>query len=234
MTPEMAASILSKAKSMDAAAIFQGNTQHPFGVQSVTIALDAGNDKSSGNFGNPFKISFPFKSVYLQAATDTATYVNLAPDTQDTYQSGIPMKLNDCLVLNSPVSSAFLTWPAQAGKTVTLIFFVSAEFRTGSQLSVSGGGVSINDGSAFTMTNVSLTAGTAGQVFALNGLRKISTFQNNSGASVWVGLSTVTNSGATRGYEVPAGASFQWRNSAQLYAYSVAGGTNILALIEET
>lgn len=232
LNPSVANSILSRQKSVDGAAIFEASTQHPFGVQKVVIALDTGNDGSTGSYGNPFKIGFPFKSLYVQTATDTGVTVNLMPDTQDSYQSGVPLKLNDCLEMNQPISSAFLTWPAQSGKTITIFFFVSALFRSGSQLSVSGGGLSINDGSAFVNSRVTLAAAAATAVFASNGLRKVSTFQNNTGASVWVGGSTVTNGSTTIGIEVAAGALFQWRNSAALYAYSVPGG--YLALIEET
>jgi hypothetical protein len=40
---------------------------------------------------------------------------------------------------------------------------------------------------------------------------------------VWVGSSAVTNT--TAYYEVQPGAEFIWKNTAQLYGYSVAGGT---------
>lgn len=230
-TPQAVAAILQNAGELQNAKIFEGNTQKPFEVQSMTIALDTAADPNA-----PFKVSFPFKSVYVSAATDVLTTVNIRPNSRESYQSSLPLYLKDAYVLDEPCSSAFIDWSAQIGKTITLIFFVSSEFRSGSQISVTGGGVSIIEGSATVTARKDLTAATATSVYAADSSRKVGTIQNNTGADVWFGGASVSNTGANLGYRVPAGATFYWRNTGVLYAYSVAGGTgdNGLLLLTES
>lgn len=223
--------ILARNRSLDDAAIFEGNTQSPFEVQKVVLDLSTGNDGTSGAGNNPYKLSFPFKSVYVQDATDYLTQVSLYPNTQDTIQSGVPLAIKDVLVFDTPQSKSFLKWPAQSGKTMTLFFLVSGKFQSGSFLSIIGGGVAIVEGSAMTHGPVALTTATATVIFSQNSGAKVRTIQNTTGASIWVGGSTVSNAGANIGIEVLPGAIFQWRNTAALYGYSVAGG-NITQMTE--
>jgi hypothetical protein len=141
------------------------------------------------------------------------------------------MKQNDSFVLDEPISEMYLHWTAQPGRTITLAIFTSAQFNSGSQISVTGGGVSLVEGSSFTQSVQTLVAATALEIFPTDTTRKLGTFQNNTGSNVWVGPSTVTNAGASLGYQVAPGASFQWRNTSNIYAYSVLGG-NILVMTE--
>lgn len=219
--------ILNRQDQLDQAAIFQGNTQHPFSTQTIIIALDTARGD-----GDPYKVGFPFKSVFVKVATDTTTTLSLKSDTQDLIQSGYPLTYNDALEFTSPVSSAYLTWAAQSGKSMTLVFSLNASIRPGSQLSISAGGTSISEGSSFVNAQKTLVAATALSVFSQNFLRKVGVLQNTTGASIWVGAVTVTNSGATIGIEVPAGGSFIWKNTAQLYAYSIGGG--LITTMEES
>lgn len=226
ITPEVVKAVLSKFREVESASIFEGNTQQPFGVQSVTLDLATARLPT-----NPYEVKFPFISIYVADATDVLANINMAPNSRDSFQSLIPLKKNDSWTRREPLAQAFLSWEAQAGKTLTLLFFVDSEFRSGSQISVSGGGVSINDGSTFTTTRVSLTAATAGAVVSANPSRKIASVQNNTGAQVWFGNSSVSNTGSNLGFKVEAGGVLQWRNTAALYAYSVAGGSGDLGLL---
>lgn len=223
--------ILNMADQIKKASIYEGTTQKPFEVQSVTINLD-----SARLFTDPYPISFPFKSVYVSAASDVSATLNLIPQTQDSYQSAIPFKLNDSWSVDNPIAKAFLNWTAQTGKTITLHFFIDSEFRSGSQISQTGGGVSINDGSSFTTSRVTLTAATATSVLATDSSRKQCNIQNNTGADVWFGNASVSNTGANLGQKVSAGGILTWRNTAALYAFSVAGGAgdNGLQLLTES
>ena len=233
MDKQTAIQILLQDKNKSDAEIFFAGTQHPFIVQKVVVALDKGNVDASGNLvGNLYKVGFPFKSLFVKASTDTTTTVSIQPDTQDSYQSAVPLVLNDSLDLDSKISGAYLSWQSQPGKSITILFFVSAAFRSGSQLSLSGGGTSISEGSAFTGSQVTLAAAAATSVAIVNGLRKVLTLQNTSGASIWIGGAAVSNAGVNIGIEVVAGANFYWRNSAAFYAYSVGGG--LITLLEES
>lgn len=218
MTREIADAILARITDTYKAGLFIGNTEKPFLVQSVTLDLTTARLET-----DPFKIGFGFRSFYVSAATDVAVNVNLKPGNRDSSQSAIPIKKNDSLDFEIPVSEAYIHWDAQTSKSITILFFTNASFRSGSQISVTGGGVSINEGSSFTQASVALVAATPTAIFAADSTRKVGVFQNKSGASVWVGGPTVTNSLAF--YEVTAGSEFIWKNTAALSGFSLAGGT---------
>lgn len=223
MNDQLAALVLDKAREISRARIFEGNTQRPFSIQLVTLDLTTARLSTQ-----PYKIGFPFKSVYVQTATDVYVSVNVKVQTQDSTQSSFPMKLNDSWINEFPVAEAYIDWTAQSGKSITLIFFLESEYRSGSQISVTGGGVSINDGSTITgPTRVTLTAATAGIIAPADTLRKTATLYNDSGADIFIGDSTVTNSGATKGIPWPNGTLIYFRNTGVLYGYSVAGGNVI-------
>lgn len=224
---DAASSILRQASQLDRAKVFEGSTERPFEVQKVPLDLTTAMREDA-----PFKIGFPFRSVFVRSATDVLTEVSLKVNSRDAMQSALPLKLNDSLVFPFQIAEGYLHWSAQSGKTMDLYFLVTGEFRAGSQVSVTGGGVSIIDGSSATTTVTTLSPTTAAAIAAANLSRKVASIQNNTGADLFVGpTSSVSSSGANLGYKVPAGATFQWRNTAVLYGYSVLGG-DILNLEE--
>jgi uncharacterized membrane protein YphA (DoxX/SURF4 family) len=212
--------VLDQASALQKARVFEGNTQKPFGIQAITLDLSSARLETQ-----PYPISFPFRSLYVARATDSTVEIQFKPITQDSYQSAVPLSRKDCFIADYQQSAGFFYWDAQPGKSITLVFFVHAEFKSGSMITTTSGGVSIVDGSAITQANVTLAAATAGALVAADADRKVATIQNNTGASIWVGPSTVTNSGATRGFEVAPGFTLVWRNTAALYGYSVLGGS---------
>lgn len=216
---DQAALILSKLSEIQRAKIYEGNTQRPFLVQKMTINLSTAKLET-----DPYRIGFPFKSVYVQTATDVYSTVNIKLLTRDTTQSSFPIKLNDVFSNEYPISEAYLDWSAQAGKSITLIFFLESEFKSGSQISVTGGGVSIVDGSSISLATVTLAATTAAAIAPADPLRKVATIQNKTGADLYVGDSSVTNAGATEGILIPINGIIYWKNTGALYGYSVAGG----------
>jgi len=218
---QTAVQLLSKQKNLDQAHIFQGNTQKPFAFQAVTLALDTARDVS-----NPFKIGFPFRSLFVSAASDAVTTVSIQPDSIDSYQSSCPIVYKDCIDLNAPASGAYLTWLAQVGKTMTIVFFVEASFRSGSYLTSAAGGVSIIDGSSITgPTQTTLAAATATIIAPADSLRKKTTIQNKTGADLYIGGSTIAAPGTSNeGIKIPNDGIIIWANTAALYGYSAAGG----------
>lgn len=218
--------ILNAAEQASQAAIFDGSTQKPFSCRPVTFNLS-----TAATVGAAAVVGFPFKSFWVASATDVNVSVNFLPDASDqfdstqTFNGGIPIKYNDTWASEYPKSKGFFTWSAQTGKSITIIFFVDSIFTPGQQVSVNGGGVSISEGSSFTTTRVDLTAATATLALASDSLLKVAQIQNNTGAEVWFGNSSVSNTGANLGIRVPAGSIFVWKNSSALYAYSVAGGS---------
>lgn len=219
MSPEFARMLVEESQRLQNARLLEGSTQRPFNVQTLTLELDTAKLDTS-----PLKIGFPFRTIFVRSATDSSVNANLRIGSRDSIQGSIPLYQNDVLEFPYPVAEAYLDWSAQSGKTMQLVFLIDGSFRIGSLLSNVAGGVAIIDGSSFSASVVSLAAATATEIFAASSSRKLGTIQNNSGASIWIGDSTVTDSGATVGYEIQPGATFYWRNAAPCYGYSVAGG----------
>lgn len=211
------------------AEIRRASDQRPFQMQKVVIDLTTARTES-----NAYILSLPMRSIFVRDATDSIANVNLSMNDSDAQAvaNAISLKINDSVDFGSQVSKIALTWEAQSGKSMTIYVFTEAAFRSGSQLSLSAGGVSINDGTSFTTTVVTLTAATASPLFASSSTRKIGIWRNDTGADVWLGPSTVTNSGSTKGFRVAAGETFQWRNTAALYAYSVGGSATEVTMEE--
>ena len=166
--PNIVDGILRQASELNRAKIFQGTTQRPFEVQKITLDLTTAKREDS-----PYKISFPFQSIYVGGATDVLTNVSIKVNSPDAIQSSFPLYLKDSVNFPFPVSEAYIHWTAQSGKSIDLYIFVSGEFRSGSQISVTGGGVSIVEGSTSTLTSIDLLAAARTQLCATNASRKI-------------------------------------------------------------
>lgn len=209
--------------------IERSRTQMPFLVQPITLDLSV-----AATSGNPYKIQIPLKGIFVRDASDPAAHFFSAFHSDGLMQidASIKMKLNDVFTLPEIAQKTFLTWPAQVGKTITLYVFLDGDFRPGSQISVNAGGVSINSGAAFVMSRPNLAAATASPIVAGDLNRKQATFVNDSGATIWVGASTVVNTGANKGIPVADGASFVWQNTAALYGYHVAGYSDLAVMSE--
>lgn len=205
---------------------YSGDLRSPGQWRLVLSATDLGTARPEGN---PLKIDFPFTGFHVEDATDATVSVRLSQNAADgfsiaNYKS---IKLNDAGTFNRVQKNAQITWAAQTGKAITIVFFFDTEFRPGSQLSLTSGGVAVTEGSAITHALVTLTAATAVVVFAADSTRKLGTFRNTTGARIWVGLSTITSgdaAAATDGFIVEPGDVFEYRNTAALYALSVGGG----------
>lgn len=220
MSPEEAALIVKNATLISRASIADQIAQRPFSVQVQTLTLTTAVLET-----NPYEIKSSFRSLYIQDATDVLVSINVKLGSRDSVQAAFSMKKNDAISSSVPITGAFLHWSAQSGKTITLVVFTDAEFKSGSQISVTGGGVSIVDGSTITgPTRVTLAATTAAVIAPAYALRKKCTLQNKTGASLYIGDSTVTSSGATEGIEIPDKGLIYWQNTGALYGYSVAGG----------
>ena len=221
LTKEVADAILNASEELKKAQIFEGNTQRPFSVQTITLSLDTAKLST-----DPLRIGFPFRSFFVADATDTSVSLYMKTGARDEIQSAFPFKKNDSWTSSIPISEAYIYWAAQSGKTVTIVFFTDAEFKSGSQISITSGGVAISEGDSTTaIARVVLSAATAGIIAPADSLRKVTIIQNKTGADLYVGgTSAVTNSGATEGIKIPNDGIIYWRNTANLHGYSVAGG----------
>lgn len=220
-TKEFAADVLRHLRELTKAQIFVSNTQKPFGVQKIRYDLATAKLETS-----PQELKLPFRSFYVETASSPNAKLFIKLGDRDDGQSAVGVVVKDSWKTDQPVAQAFLHWPAQPGEWIEIVYFVDSEFISGTQLSVTAGGISVSDGSsASAPIAVTLVAATAAVIAPGLLTRKVATLQNKTGASLYVaGSPTVTNAGATEGLEIPNGGFFKWRNSAALYGYSVAGG----------
>ncbi len=220
-TKEFAADVLRHLRELTKAQIFVSNTQKPFGVQKIRYDLSQEKLETS-----PQELKLPFKSFYVEQASSPNAKLFIKLGDRDDGQSAVGVVVKDSWKTDQPVAQAFLHWPQQPGEWIEIVFFVDSEFISGTQLSVTAGGISVSDGSsASAPLAVTLAAATATIIAPALLTRKVATLQNKTGASLYVGgNNTVTNAGATEGLEIPNGGIFKWRNSAVLYGYSVPGG----------
>jgi hypothetical protein len=220
LTPQQVDQIMGALLRPERARITDGTYNKPFNCQSITLDLTTAKLSTS-----PMKIAFPFTSIFVASATDTTVNVKMQLFGQDSMNSVFSMSKNDSFTMPFPVPEAYLSWPAQAGKSITIVFFVSGEFRPGSQISVINGGVSISEGSAVSLGGqVTLAAATAGIIAPALSTRNVAWIQNKTGADLYLGDSSITDGGATEGIKVPPDYIIQWRSTAALYGYSTAGG----------
>lgn len=203
-------------------------------VSQYRLTLTSTDLTTARTSANPLRVNVPFTSYIVEAATDTNTNVYLAPSSDSivSLSNYKLIKLNDSAEYSRTQNDCFLYWPAQSGATMTIVFFVDVAFRPGSQISVTAGGVSITEGSAFSNSVITLAAATAGILCPSSTSRKVASFENETGADMWLGSSSVTNTGSTKGQVLHPGGRFSWKNSAPLYGYSVAGGD--VVVMEET
>lgn len=222
--PTVYQNITKRADLQSSADIYKGSTQRPFKVQVITVALDTAQGPKAQPY---FKIGFPFKSVTVRSATDSATSVNIRIGAADDIQQSFQLLKNDSIYFDYEINEAYLDWSAQASKSVTLLFMVDARLQLGStQVSLSGG-VALQDGTAVAaIASVTLAANTAAAIAPALATRKTCVIQNNTGGILYYGGdATVTaDNTATGGIQCPAGGQIIWRNTANLFAISVGGG----------
>lgn len=212
--------ILKEHDAQKAAFLDRANSEKT--VQGHRVIL---NLASARDINNPLEVLFPFRSVFVEQASDANTFFFLKPSNREDMQKPFRMGLKDSWALPYQIPKCFLHWDAQPGKTAELVFFADAEFRSGSQISVTSGGVSVSDGSTVSgPTQVVLAAGVAGIIAPQLLTRKVAIIQNKTGNDFFIGAATVTGSGATEGIKIPDGAIIEHRNTGALYGFSAGGG----------
>lgn len=108
--------------------------QKPYDLQSVTIDLSIARGVGLGNL---YKIGFPFKSFIVTSVSGSATAsCSLQFNDDASYAQGIPLTLKDSAVCDSVIAKGYISNAAQPGVTMTIIFSVTTEFRSGSQISL--------------------------------------------------------------------------------------------------
>ena len=207
--------------------IFKADVENPFQVHAEVLDLS-----TAVTADNPKIFNFAFKCIAFVKGTDTTLEVSGKLNSNDRGFSAVPFKNNSSLYSEEMFGGIYLSWAAQPGKSVTILLFLNAKFESGSF--VNDGTVSIAPSSGLVVTNPAVAAATATLLIAANTSRKKVTIQNSSAANLFVGGSSVSNTGANTGYLLSPGSSINFQNTAALYGYSSAGSAvGLVTVMEE-
>lgn len=224
------ASVLRAANLLDESQLYAANANAPNDLQVVPITLTYATAKSSGD---PFQINFPFRSVYVMKSTHPALVLQMRPYTRDEGQGIVELTEKDIVDFGTKIPRAYLFWDAQSVsggsnivQKVTLLFSLTAQFKSGS-LSTVKGGVKTDVYNNFTCAKSNVTSGVATLLTSPGGLGALGQnqswlIQNLCPDTLYVGSSSAT--AADFGYAVAPGDSFKWNNLTDLYGFSTAGG----------
>lgn len=234
MTREDARAIMTALGEPDRASAFQGSTDAPFEVQVITLSstdLGTARTDSAGPAGY-MNINFAFRSVYVVSATDSNVEIQLKPNTDDSIQGSIPLRLNSGIKFPRSLAKAKIWWSAQSGKTMTLIFFTSGEFSSGRLNLINSGGINLNYGDTVTTNTAATAAAAATSILAADTARKMAIVYNFDTQAIYLGGSTVTTESGTKpGIRLVPGASYEWLSSAAIYCIAdVAGVANKIGI----
>ncbi len=216
-----AKTILGAERNRDNAAIYDALANPDAQFTTEIFPLD-----EAATTANPKALNYPISALYVASATDANVEVQFRPNQNRGAAGYCPLTLKDSMNFESPVAKGTLTWAAQAGKSITIIFFFNAEFRSGSYVSSTQGGVTITDGTAIgSITQVVLAGTTATIIAPADATRKKTTLQNKTGADLYIGGANIGAVGsAAEGIKVAADSIFYWSNTSALYGWSVGGG----------
>lgn len=211
--------------SLGQASLLRSKSDTPFEIIPVTLDLTtarAAND--------PFIVNFPFKSIYVSSASDTSTSVNCQVDTSDSYQGVFPLGNKDSMTFPFPRAKANLSWSAQAGKSITIIFFVTGEFKSGTvQSQLIGAGVA---STFIPKTAVLVAAAASTPLIAANTSRTKITFQNLGPDEVYISGSVAAT--VIAGYALAPSTSVTITSNTSAFCAIAAAADSTVKIIEES
>ena len=203
------------------AAIRYSSDANPFSMQRIVLDLTTARVE-----GDPFRIGFPITGLHVESATSSSTKVKMSLNapTIDQIRNYKEIKLNDVMQFDKPISGASITWAAQSGQTMTIVVFVDVKFASGSQVSVTSGGVSITEGDAWSHdAAIACNGSTATELLNANTNRKLGVIQNDSAYKLYLGSTSAVTS--TTGLLVEPGQTFETRYTGDVWGIYETGGS---------
>ena len=202
----------------------------------IRVPLDL---STAATQSNAYHVADPFNGFYVESATDSSATVKLSCTSNEKHNldNYTTVSLKDAAEAQEPIRGAFLTWDAQAGKTMTLVFYLGLNFKPGSYVTATGGGVSEYYGTAMSPAAAVSVTSTATLVSASSSTAKRRTIQNISGVGIYIsGASTVVGAvggaGTLIGLYIPVGGSYEWLNQDDIYAITDAGTAIVSIQVE--
>lgn len=218
------------------AAIADSSNHRKLKIRKETIFLDNGYGPDYGS--NAYLVNYPFKGVFVKSASDGFTTATLAvdDDSSASIQSGFDLGINDKFNIGRFASKGFIVAPPQPGKKMTIWFIVDGDFTSGSQLSLTAGGVSVTTGTGMTPQPAVSVGASAVKLLSSDSTQKKATVTNLSGGTIYVsGTSAVKTAvggaGTTIGIPIGVGQNMEWTNQGELWA--ISDSSSIVAIQKE-
>lgn len=207
----------------------------PFTMQR--LVLDLTTERAEGN---AYKFPMPVTALHVEAASDTQTEIRMSVQDNSSIQvqNYKTLKLNDVIRFGRQMSGVQFTWEAQSAKEITIVLFVDVDFQSGSQISVTSGGIALNEGSVSEVEDFAIAVATAVELFDLNVSRFVGKWRNDTGETVWINSDPLALAGGGDGplddgvgYAIPDGEEVVWRNTGILYVWSYIGAARSQRMI---
>lgn len=171
---------------------------------------------------------YPLRSIQVVNQTDPTCKFELIPESMEDHKvrHAIPLGINDSWDFGRSISRWFIKNDPQPGKFIELLISVDGTFKSGKQVSVSSGGVSILEGSSYETTKFDLTALTPYELFPADADRKLGTWKNENGQCFIGPSNLVSNTGTNKGEKVEIGEMIEWKNPCALWVYPLVGSVD--------
>lgn len=209
--------------------INQSTVVRPLPFLAVTIPLDTAATEES-----PWQLpAFPFRGIWVSDATDTEVSVNLILHSREKQHTMYPLPIKKNFNAEFPylIGQAYLTFDAQADKTINLILIKEGKIDPGFEISDTSGGVSITTGDSATQETDFALTNVATEILAAAATRKQALLYNHGPDRAWLGGAGLDGTiGSKSGIPVDVGASFQWDSQAALRGLSE--GTSTLSILK--
>jgi hypothetical protein len=212
---------IAAAKLKEFLELYASKTERDAIADPEVIDLSAGFDQYK-----PYRVLMPFRSFWVLDATDANVNAKISFHTREAHsvQTGIPIKKNFLWNIDTLIQEAWITAPAQPGKTMTILFLKKGRIDPGFFISQNAGGISVNEGlSVTTRSNaaLNLAAGAATLALPADTTRNCETIQNFEGVTLYAGDANVTGpTGTNPGIALPPNGVLVWKNTGALYLFN--------------
>lgn len=176
-------------------------------IRKITINLT-----KERTLSNPYKITFPYKSIYIQHSTTSTDKINLITNANEETQDLIPLSLKDTLNFDMPIKGAVIINDAQPACFMTIVFILKASFRPGNTILAT---VKNSDGSNFE-TNAGVVVSNIGwtPIVAENVNRTVMNIVSDN-------LIMIRQIGGVNGFPFMGATNFTLRNTCGLEAQAI-------------
>jgi hypothetical protein len=201
--------------------LYESKTERDSIADPEVIDLSNGFDQY-----RPYRVLMPFRSFWVIDASDANVNAKISFHTREAHsvQSGVPIKKNFIWNVDALIQEAWITAPAQPGKTMTILFLKRGKIDPGAVISQNAGGVAINEGASIDSrdrTGLTLTGSAASIILPSDLNRNTETIQNHTGQTLWLGGTTVTDdTGNYPGIKLNPLDTYIHKNTSALYAYN--------------